>query len=146
MSRSGKRGGFTLLELLVVTVTIGILAMVSVPQYGKLVDRIRETEAVQVLSAGCLGQFFHFLEKGNFTTSTTDLAVTIPEMNDWRLPGAAPNFTWTITSTQAQIVANSSHRHGSPTDHQVRGTVNSDGTWKIEVKRPGENQFHPLGG
>lgn len=104
MSRSSGREGFTLLELMIVSVAIGILA-----------------------------------------TNTTDLAVTIPSMNDRSLPGASPNFTWSITSTRAQSVASSAHRHSLPADHQVRGTVNSDGTWVIEVKRPGENPFQRLG-
>lgn len=144
MSRLAKGcKGFTLLELLVVVIIIGILASVALPQFGKAIDRAREAEAVNIISAGLSGQLTHFQEKGSFTTQSNDLLVTMPTMAGWTLPGIAPNFTWTTTPTSASITADAAatHGHTAATDHQVRGTIDNTGKRTLEVKRPGSTSF-----
>ena len=51
MRKLGKNAGFTLLELLIVVVILGVLAGLSIPVYTSSVERSRRQEAISVLSS-----------------------------------------------------------------------------------------------
>jgi len=65
--------GFTLLELLVVVLIIGILAAIALPQYKKAVLKSRATEAISILKAIQGAQQRYFLSNGSYLHDTTDL-------------------------------------------------------------------------
>ncbi len=46
---TGDRDGFTLLELMIVVVIVGILSSVALPAYTKTIERSRQAEALTVL-------------------------------------------------------------------------------------------------
>ena len=138
--------GFTLLELLVVVIVIGLLVTFALPQFGKFIDRSREAESLNIIGSGLTGQFSYFQENGSFTVSTNVLSIELPTMKSWTLPGTAPDFTWTVDNgvspKTATIIADSlGHGHASPTDHQIRGIMRSNGTKTLSHKRPGATVF-----
>jgi prepilin-type N-terminal cleavage/methylation domain-containing protein len=142
-----RQKGFTLLELLVVIIIVGILATVATPNYTKAIDRAREVEPASILSAALMAQMLYYQEAGKFTTQSNDLMASIPIMRHWTLPGAAPNYTWTLISgppAAVQIIASGSHGHLSDTEHQIRATVDAAGNRLLEQKRPGDGGFSPL--
>ena len=59
-----NNGGFTLMELLVVVLIIGILAAVAVPQYNKAVEKARVAEAKVILNALQKAVEIYLLENG----------------------------------------------------------------------------------
>ena len=61
-----NKNGFTLLELLVVVVIIGVLAAIALPQYKKVVERSQMAEAVTVVKSIAQAQQRYYLSNGKY--------------------------------------------------------------------------------
>ena len=76
-------GGFTLVEILVVVLIIGILSAIAVPQYTKAVNRAKAAEAWTVGKAVIDAQKVYFLENGRYTNDLESLNINPPELKNW---------------------------------------------------------------
>ncbi len=72
----GARKGFTLVELAVVIVIIGVLAAFGVPRFLKSVERSKAAEAFNYLSAVRDAEERYIAREGIYTSSQTDLDIT----------------------------------------------------------------------
>ena len=73
--------GFTLLELLMVIIVIGILASVAIPQYQNFIEKARASEAVNFIGQIIKAEELVKLETDNYTYILGDLLLEIPADN-----------------------------------------------------------------
>lgn len=71
------KSGFTLLELLIVVVIIGILAAIALPQYRKVVEKARMSEAIIMVEKIADAQERYYLINNDYTRDINDLDIDI---------------------------------------------------------------------
>ena len=72
--------GFTLIELIIVIIIIGLLASLGLPQYVKVTERARKAEGVSLLSLIRSSQMRYRADTGNYATTMNSLDV------EWTTP------------------------------------------------------------
>ena len=72
----GKLGSFTLVELLVVVLIIGILASIALPQYKMAVAKARINALIPVLRSIQQAQERYYMANGEFATDIRELDVS----------------------------------------------------------------------
>jgi len=83
LKREVKQRGFTLLELLMVVIIVGILASIALPSYLKMAERTRSAEALNMLAALRSAQVRHSMANdGEYATAIGDLDIEL-EASDW---------------------------------------------------------------
>lgn len=70
--------GFTLLELIIVIIIIGVLATLGFTQYTKVIEKGRTTEAKAILGSIRTAQQAYNLEWGGYTATLANLVVEAP--------------------------------------------------------------------
>jgi len=70
-----RRRGFTLIEVLIVVIILGILATLSVPQFTRIIGRARMAEAWAGLGAMRTAQSVYKMDTGVYATAIDDLDV-----------------------------------------------------------------------
>jgi prepilin-type N-terminal cleavage/methylation domain-containing protein len=103
-----KNKGFSLIELLVTVVIIGILAAIAMPNFLKQVQRATQSEAQSYLGSVLRTQQTYRTEHGEFATAITQLPVRIPDETE--------KYTYTIDGATNQGTAKA-----EPKDTKLKG-------------------------
>lgn len=73
-----KKQGFTLMELLVVVLIIGILAAVALPQYQVAVAKSRYASAMTMVDSVWKAQQVYYMANGTYAGRFEDLDISLP--------------------------------------------------------------------
>jgi len=101
--------GFTLLELVVVIIIIGILATLGLTQYGRMVERSRGAEARTILGDIRKWAFAYYMERGtvlNVSTGAVNISAAVGGNLD-QIPGGCRSshyFSYGTVNTGANEV------------------------------------------
>lgn len=74
MKRAGWKSGFTLIEVLTVTVIIGVLAAIAIPQYYRVKNKAYVASMQSDLRNLVTAQEMYFAEHGRYSGQVTELA------------------------------------------------------------------------
>ena len=73
--RANKKHGFTLIELMVVVIIVGILAAVAIPLYRSNVKKAMASEGAALLGSVMTAERVYYAENSAYTTTQANLNV-----------------------------------------------------------------------
>ena len=96
-----NRKGFTLVEVLIVVIIIGILAAIGIPQFASSIEKAKGGEARAGLGHLQTGEKIYFAEREYYTTVLNDLDITLSQRY-WAFTITTPSsVTFTATATRS---------------------------------------------
>ncbi len=103
-----KGGGFSLLELIVTIIVIGILASIAMPGFTRAIERARVQDVEATLAAAFQAERLHLLDNTDFGTWAELIArnyITDPDggnsNTEWNFASAnVTGTTFTLTATR----------------------------------------------
>ncbi len=124
MKKFKNQKGFTLVELMVVLVIIGILATMAIPKFLGSSQKAKASEFKPILKQIYTLQTAYFMEKDAFSASKADLGFVDPTGSDVR-------FTYAVSTTTTklgQATPTSSGATGMGIATTDQGCVNDQGS------------------
>jgi len=94
------RRGFTLVEVLIVVIIIGILAAIGIPQFTATIEKAKGGEARAGLGYVQTGEKIYFAENSKYTTTLADMDITLTTKYwSFAITTGAGTFTAAATRT-----------------------------------------------
>jgi len=94
-----NRKGFTLVEVLIVVIIIGILAAIGIPQFSASIEKAKGGEARSGLGNIQTGEKVYFAENEKYTATIGDLDVSMSPKY-WSFSIATTGSTYTATAAR----------------------------------------------
>lgn len=131
--KSKNMRGFTLLELVVVMIIVGVLATLGMSQYGRTVERSRQAEAISILGALRGAQLRNAAENsGSYATPIGNLDVALTSCTGGPPATACQGkyFNYTVPGAPVDADLADAARNGV---QQTAGTTN----YQLRINRDG---------
>ena len=140
MNRLRDERGFTLVELVITMVIVGILAVVSVPIYKGFVDKAKATEGVALVGGIRSSERIYYAEHNGYATGTVATVLGLLDLSqpDGKYFGSGSAASIAADATYGFIATAQGNGGGATNIHvRIRGTTGQvdksyDGgtTWK----------------
>jgi len=115
-----KAKGFTLVEVLIVVIIIGILAAIGIPQFADSIEKAKGGEARAGLGHIQTGEKVYFAERETYTNALGDLDISLSQRY-WSFGITASDSTYTATATRSGGI-----RTGQTITMDHDGTISGD--------------------
>lgn len=122
MARSNK--GFTLVELMVVIVIMGVLAVLAVPKLTDVITKAKISEIPIVMGSWEHAQMAYIAETGKCATVVTDLAFDAPDSSKWFDYDHAAGATDNAVTYEAKVLAGKKVGKFDENSNAVTSTIN----------------------
>ena len=119
--------GFTLIEVLIVIIIIGILATIALPQFTKLVEKTRKAEALTNLAAIYTAEMVYYTETEAYLGPLADIVAINDSNLNMGLTGRY--FTYSVLSTTgaraSRTVGSAHYIEQQFSDGKIRGSASN---------------------
>lgn len=92
--------GFTLVEVLIVVIIIGILASIGIPQFADSIEKAKGAEARASLGHIQTAEKIYFAERETYTNNLGNLDISLPQRY-WAITVNATATTYTAIATRS---------------------------------------------
>jgi type IV pilus assembly protein PilE len=133
---SSRHKGFTLIEVMIVVVVLGILSAIAIPSYQQYIARGHRAEAQAALLRGAQWMERHFAENNSYAANTAGTATTgtsgtfATAAGVARVPtdtGVAQRYAITLAATATTYTLTATRQGSMATDRCGNFTVNQLG-------------------
>jgi prepilin-type N-terminal cleavage/methylation domain-containing protein len=93
LATNNKKAGFSLVELTIVVIILGVLATFAVPRFMRVVERTKASESFAYLAEIQSAQARYNAENGEYAQATTDLDIELLAPNHFTV-GAFSSADW----------------------------------------------------
>ena len=121
--------GFTLLELLIVVIIVGILAAVALPQFSRMTRRSRFAEGLALLDAIATAELVFYQENNTFCCAAAQTNATFGGTMQVDVPGDAnTNWDYAIAAAPgtASVTVSATGEAGTPVALMIATVVLSN--------------------